>query len=139
MDGDCWVENKPLDWTTGEWDDDVGLCLGFLAGDESAERGRRRERGEGEGEGKGEKKCRRITTYVTSLIRRLDLAAMYICNVNLFWFFPTSTSPLPTETTAAFLIRPFKGCSNFHLQIPKRKKEKKERKKNVSYRVVSCR
>lgn len=25
--------------------DDVGLCLGFLAGDESAERGRRRRRG----------------------------------------------------------------------------------------------
>lgn len=39
--------------------DDVGLCLGFLAGDESAERGRRTERGEGKG--KGEKKCRRIT------------------------------------------------------------------------------
>lgn len=32
--------NKALDWT-GEWID-VGLCLGFLAGDESAERGRRR-------------------------------------------------------------------------------------------------
>lgn len=40
----CWVENntnKALD----DWRmDDVGLCLGFLAGDESAERGRRRRR-----------------------------------------------------------------------------------------------
>lgn len=34
--------------------DDVGLCLGFLAGDESAERGRRTER-----EGKGKKERER--------------------------------------------------------------------------------
>lgn len=50
----CWVENntnKALDWRM----DDVGLCLGFLAGDESAERGRRRRR-RGEGKGEGERK-----------------------------------------------------------------------------------
>lgn len=58
--------NNLKHWTgLDDWrmDDDVGLCLGFLAGDESAERGRRRRgRGEGEeGKEKGEKKCRRIT------------------------------------------------------------------------------
>lgn len=61
---------------------------------------------------------------------------VYICNVNLFWFFPTSPPPLPTET-AAFSSVPFKGCSNFHLQIPKRKEEKRKEKK--MYRIVSCR
>lgn len=60
--------NKALDWT-GRLEnevDDVGLCLGFLAGDESAERGRRRDRGSREREKEKEKekekkKCRRIT------------------------------------------------------------------------------
>lgn len=47
----CWVENntnKALD----DWRmDDVGLCLGFLAGDESAEREEGEEKGEGKGKG----------------------------------------------------------------------------------------
>lgn len=48
--------NKTKHWT-GRLEnevDDVGLCLGFLAGDESAERGRRgrRERGGEDGERK---------------------------------------------------------------------------------------
>lgn len=42
--------------------------------------------------------------------------------------------PLPTETTAAFLICPFKG---FHLQF--QKERKKKRKKKKMYRIVSCR
>lgn len=40
--------------------DDVGLCLGFLAGDESAERGRRR----GKGRRKKEKEKERNTADV---------------------------------------------------------------------------
>lgn len=67
--------NKALDWTW-RMDDDVGLCLGFLARDESAERGRRTER-EGE-EGEGEEKVPTYNYVITSLIRRLDLAAMYM-------------------------------------------------------------
>lgn len=120
-----------------------GLMLdcawGCLAGDESAERrrrrrGRRTERAQRRRR-KGEKKCRRITTYVTSL-RRLDLAAMYIyVNVNLFWFFPTS--PLPTETTAAFLICPFQRVFKISIFNSKKKEREKERKK--MYRIVSCR
>lgn len=69
MDGDCWVDsvenntNKQTKHWTGRLEnevDDVGLCLGFLAGDESAERGRRR-RGRRRRKRTGEKKCRRIT------------------------------------------------------------------------------
>lgn len=61
---------------------------------------------------------------------------MYIYLISIcFGFFPPP-SPLPTET-AAFSSVPFKGCSNFHLQIPKRKEEKRKEKK--MYRIVSCR
>lgn len=74
--------------------------------------------------------------YVITSLRRLDLAAMYICNVNLFWFFPSSP-PLPTET-AAFSSVLSKGVHRFPSSIPKRKKEKKGKKKCiVSCRVVS--
>lgn len=134
----CWVEkqtNKALD----DWRmDDVGLCLGFLAGDESAERGRRREKGR-----RRRKRKRRETlpTYnyvITSLKEDWTLRPCIYVNVNLFWFFPTSPSPLPTETTAAFLICPFQRVFKIsRLQIPKRKKEKKERKKKKC--IVSCR
>lgn len=60
---------------------------------------------------------------------------MYICNINLFWFFPPP--PLPTETTAAFSSVPFKGCSKVSIFNSKKKEKKKERKK--MYRIVSCR
>lgn len=41
LGGEEHKQSTGLDW---RMDDDVGLCLGFLAGDESAERERRRER-----------------------------------------------------------------------------------------------
>lgn len=54
-----WRTNQALD----DWRmDDVGLCLGFLAGDESAERGRRRGR---EGEGEEKKRREKVPTYKT--------------------------------------------------------------------------
>lgn len=122
-----WSTNKPLDWRM----DDVGLCLGFLAGDESAERGRRRGR-------RGRRKRReKVPTYnylCNQSIRRLDLAAMYICNVNLFWFFPTSPPPRQPKPPPPFSSVPFKGCSKFPSSNSKKKKIKKK-----MYRVVSCR
>lgn len=71
--------------------------------------------------------------YVITSLRRLDLAAMYICNINLFWFFPTSPPAKPK--TAAFSSVPFKGCSKFPSSVPKRKKEKEKK----MHRIVSCR
>lgn len=135
----CWVEhntNKALDW---RMDDDVGLCLGFLAGDESAERkGEGEEGGEGEEKGKGKKKCRRITTYVTSLKKTGPCGHVYICNVNLFLFFLPPPPPLPSRNRR-FLICPFQRV--FKISIFKfqkeRKKKRKEKKCIVSCRVVS--
>lgn len=61
--------------------------------------------------------------YVITSLRRLDLAAMYICNINLFWFFPTSPSP-PANRNHRRLSHPSlsKGVQVSYLQIPKRKK-----------------
>lgn len=72
------------------------------------------------------------------VLRRLDLAAMYICkcqSVFVFSYLP----PLPTETAAAFLICPFQRVfTGFHLQFQKERKKKGKKKKCiVSCRVVS--
>lgn len=74
---------------------------------------------------------------ITSLKKTGPCGHVYICNVNLFWFFPPPPPPCQAET-AAFSSVPFKGCSNFHLQFQKERKKKKEKKKKM-YRVVSCR
>lgn len=128
----CWVENntnKALDWTTGEW-----MMLDCAWG---SWRGMSQRKGEeGEGKGKGEKKCRRITTYVTSL-RRLDLAATYICNINLFWDFSYLHLPPPCQPKPPLSHLSLSKVSIFNSKKKKRKKREKE--KNVSYRVVSCR
>lgn len=130
----CWVEkqtNHLLGWRM----DDVGLCLGFLAGDESAERKGERERGRRRRRRRREK----VPTYnyVITSLRRLDLAAMYIyVNVNLFWFFPTSPSP-PANRNRRFLICPFQRVFKFPIFNSKKKEKKKEKKCIVSCRVVS--
>lgn len=65
---------------------------------------------------------------------------VYICNVNLFWFFPTSPPPFANRNHRR-LSHPSlsKGVQNFHLQFQKERKKKGKKEKNVSYRVVSCR
>lgn len=74
---------------------------------------------------------------ITSLIRRLDLAAMYICKCQSVLVF--SYLHLPPCQPKPPLSHPSlsKGVQNFHLQIPKRKEEK--RKERKMYRIVSCR
>lgn len=59
---------------------------------------------------------------------------VYIPNINLFWFFPTS--PLPNRNRR-FLICPFQRVFKISIFNSKKKEKKKERKK--MYRIVSCR
>lgn len=88
------------------------------------------EKGEGEGEEKGEEKVPTYNYVITSL-RRLDLAAMYICNVNLFWFFPTSPPANRNHRRLSHL-----SLSKVSIFNSKKKENKKEKK---MYRIVSCR
>lgn len=143
----CWVEkqtNKALD----DWRmDDVGLCLGFLAGDESAERGRRTEKGRRRRRRRKRKRREKVPTYnyVNNQSKKTGPCGhVYIMSI-CFGFSHLHLPPCQPKPPPPFSSVPFKGCSNFHLQIPKRKKEKKERKKKKRkekkkmYRIVSCR
>lgn len=63
---------------------------------------------------------------------------MYICNINLFWFFLPPPPPCQPKPPPPFSSVPFKGCSEFPIFNSKKKeKKKKEKKCIVSCRVVS--
>lgn len=76
--------------------------------------------------------------YVNQSFKKTGPCGHVYVNVNLFWVFPTSPSPLPTETRR-FLIRPFQRVFKISIFKFQKERKKKRKKKNVSYRVVSCR